>query len=168
MEKGQRVNKYKRIKDSFSRVHNYLRLSLTDRCNLRCSYCMPSKPEFVSKKKLLSANEIETLASVFTNMGVNKIRLTGGEPLVRNDFREIVEKIAKFNSSLHITTNGFYIDNHIKLLKENFSSINISLDTLKPERFKLITQSKHFHHIWNNIELVLSKKHSNQAKCSCN
>ncbi len=157
MENYQGINKFKRIKDSFDRVHNYLRLSLTDRCNLRCSYCMPSIPEFVSHKKLLSADELETLVSVFNDMGVSKIRLTGGEPLVRKDFQEIVERIVQFKASLHITTNGYYIDRYIDLISKNFTSINISLDTLSPEKFKLISQKNLFNQIWNNIDLALTK-----------
>lgn len=157
MEKNQGVNKFKRIKDSFARVHNYLRLSLTDRCNLRCSYCMPSIPEFVSHKKLLSADELETLVSAFTEMGVIKIRLTGGEPLIRKDFREVVERIAQFKTSLHLTTNGYYIDRYIDLISRNFNSVNISLDTLSAEKFEAISQKNHFDQIWNNIDLTLTK-----------
>lgn len=157
MENYQGVTKYKRIKDSFGRVHNYLRLSLTDRCNLQCSYCMPSTPEFVSSKKLLSADELETLVSLFTDMGVSKIRLTGGEPLVRKDFSEIAERITQFKTSLHITTNGYHIDRYIDVITKSFDSINISLDTLSSDRFEAISHKNYFNKIWDNIQLALSK-----------
>ncbi|MBA7517084.1 GTP 3',8-cyclase 1 [subsurface metagenome] len=157
MEKEQRNNKLIKVKDSFGRIHNYLRLSLTDRCNLRCSYCMPAKPEFMPGENLLNANEIEKLVSLFVELGINKIRLTGGEPLIRKDFREIAEKISQFNASLHLTTNGFYLDDHIEHIAKYFSSVNISLDTLKPGRFLKISQKEDFSRIHKNIDLALSK-----------
>ena len=84
------------IKDSFNRVHNYLRISLTDNCNLRCFYCMPDENyDFTQASKLMQAGEIEKLATLFVSEGVNKIRLTGGEPLVRKDAAQIILSLSK-------------------------------------------------------------------------
>jgi cyclic pyranopterin phosphate synthase len=118
---------------------------------------MPSWSDFKVGEYLLNAGEIETLASAFVDMGVTKIRLTGGEPLMRKDFSGIAERISKLNTSLHITTNGFYIDRYIDLLAARFNSINISLDTLKPERFTAITRRGYFSRVMNNLALVLEK-----------
>ena len=84
------------ITDNFNRVHNYLRISLTDNCNLRCFYCMPEENyEFTPAGKLMQKDEIETLSKIFVSLGVNKIRLTGGEPLVRKDAGEIIKTLSK-------------------------------------------------------------------------
>lgn len=145
------------LTDNFGRIHNYLRLSLTDRCNLRCSYCMPAQPVFLPNKKLLTADEISTLSEVFVSLGVSKIRLTGGEPLLRKDFQQIVEHISRHDVSLHLTTNGYYLDEHIEILGNYFSSVNISLDTLRKDQFSKITQQNAFERTLQNIDLCLDK-----------
>src|SRR6476659_9501682 len=95
------------ILDRFNRVHNYLRISLTDNCNLRCFYCMPEEDyEFTPASRLMQHDEIVDIAKVFVSQGVNKIRLTGGEPLVRKDAARIIASLGKLPVTLTITTNG--------------------------------------------------------------
>ena len=145
------------IEDSFGRVHNYLRISLTDNCNLRCFYCMPDEDYVVTQSsKLMSANEIEQIARIFIEAGVNKIRLTGGEPLVRHDAEEIILALSKLPVELTMTTNGTRLDKFIDVLKKgNISSLNISLDTLQPQKFNKITRRNQFESVWQNIHLLL-------------
>src|SRR3954467_7538584 len=95
------------IKDSHNRVHDYLRISLTDKCNLRCFYCMPEEDyEFAPTEQLMTADEIVKLSEVFVGEGVRKIRLTGGEPLVRKDAATIITALAQLPVELTLTTNG--------------------------------------------------------------
>ncbi|MFM8431323.1 MAG: radical SAM protein, partial [Bacteroidota bacterium] len=82
------------LEDKHGRIHDYLRISITDACNLRCTYCMPDQPVFSPEEKLMSASEIISLARIFVGLGVRKIRLTGGEPLIRRDFNEILEGLS--------------------------------------------------------------------------
>ncbi|RZJ86904.1 MAG: GTP 3',8-cyclase MoaA [Chryseobacterium sp.] len=145
------------ITDTFGRVHNYLRISLTDNCNLRCFYCMPEeKYAFAPAAKLMQVDEIETIAKLFVDHGVKKIRLTGGEPLVRKDAPKILKSLGKLDIELAITTNGIRVDEMLtELLEANIKAINISLDTLKPEKFLKITRRDLFHRVKNNIDLLL-------------
>ncbi|HTQ63786.1 MAG TPA: GTP 3',8-cyclase MoaA [Puia sp.] len=145
------------IVDSFSRVHDYLRISLTDNCNLRCFYCMPEEDyEFTPSSRLMQADEIEKLAKIFVEQGVKKIRLTGGEPLVRKDAAEIILSLSAFPVSLTITTNGTRLKEYLHTLQEaRIKSINISLDTLNPDKFRLITRRDQFDTVYKNIELLL-------------
>ena len=97
------------LSDTFGRIHNYLRISVTDACNLGCVYCMPDGENHITaKNKLMSVDEIEKIASVFTNLGINKIRLTGGEPLFRKDIKEIILNLSKLPAELSISTNDFF------------------------------------------------------------
>ena len=145
------------IKDSFNRVHNYLRISLTDNCNLRCFYCMPEEDyEFTKASKLMQADEIESLAKIFVNEGVTKIRLTGGEPLVRKDAGQIIRALSRLNIDLSFTTNGARIHDFLDLILEaNITSINVSLDTLDADKFHLITRRDIFAQVMANIKLLL-------------
>lgn len=145
------------ITDNFNRVHNYLRISLTDNCNLRCFYCMPEEEyDFTPASRLMQANEIETLARIFVEQGVNKIRLTGGEPLVRKDAAKIILALSKLPVALTLTTNATRLHDFIDVLKQaNIQSINISLDTLQPDKFMLVTRRDLFHQVRSNIELLL-------------
>lgn len=132
------------MKDSLGRDISYLRISVTDLCNLRCRYCMPEEgiPK-VSHKDILSVEEMEKIAKVFVNLGVNKIRLTGGEPLLRNGILDIVEKIGKLEGlkDFSITTNGVLLKKYAKELKlRGLNRVNISLDTLDEEKYKYITR----------------------------
>lgn len=144
--------------DKFNRAHNYLRISLTSNCNLRCFYCMPEEDyEFTPSAQLMQASEIEMLARIFVSLGVNKIRLTGGEPLVRKDFGQIVQSLSKLPVALTLTTNGVRLDEYLPLIKNaGIKSLNISLDTLRADKFQLITRRNSFERIWNNIHAAIA------------
>ncbi|MDD5127819.1 MAG: GTP 3',8-cyclase MoaA [Dehalococcoidales bacterium] len=130
--------------DSFQRPVNYLRISVTDRCNLRCIYCMPEDGvPLMSHDDILSYEEIYTIARAAAGMGIEKVRLTGGEPLVRIGLPVLVEMLAGIPAidEISLTTNGTLLAEHAAELKAaGLKRINISLDTLKPERFKEITR----------------------------
>lgn len=145
--------------DSFDRVHNYLRISLTDNCNLRCFYCMPEEDyEFTPHSKLMQPEEIEALAKLFVENGVNKIRLTGGEPLVRKDAADIILRLAKLPVKLTLTTNATRLHDFVTVLEEaKVSSLNISLDTLDPDKFNIITRRDSFKVVMDNIKLMITK-----------
>ena len=151
------ISKKHILEDSFARKHNYLRISLTERCNLRCSYCMPLDGVKISpSSKLMNAIEICEIAKIFVLYGVDKIRLTGGEPSVRKDFPEIIKRLSSLPIKLSITTNAVSIDRYIPLLKStNINSINVSLDTLDAERFKKITFRDYFKRVHDNISLLI-------------
>jgi cyclic pyranopterin phosphate synthase len=146
------------LQDSFGRVHNYLRISLTDNCNLRCFYCMPDEQyTFAPAARLMQPREIEALAAVFVAQGVNKIRLTGGEPFVRKDASEIIRLLSKLKVELACTSNGVRINEVLDdVLKAQFSSINISLDTLSREKFERITRRDLFDRVRANIDLLVA------------
>lgn len=146
------------LTDQFGRIHNYLRISLTDNCNLRCFYCMPEENyDFTPHSKLMQAEEINTLAKLFVQHGVNKIRLTGGEPFVRKDAADIIGYLGKLPVQLSCTTNGIRIDDMFPyILKAGFQSINISLDTLHSDKFLKITGRNYFERVMKNINLLLS------------
>lgn len=148
------------IADSFGRIHDYLRISLTDNCNFRCFYCMPEEDyDFTPASRLMQPDEILTLAKIFVEQGVKKIRLTGGEPLVRKDAAEIIAELGKLPVELVITTNGTRIAEMLPtLISAGIKSINISLDTLQPEKFFMITRRDLFHQVRSNIELLLQNK----------
>jgi len=155
------------LKDQFGRTHNYLRISLTERCNLRCTYCMP--PEGVPltpKENLMTADEIFELAKIHVGLGITKIRLTGGEPLVRKDVSNIIEKLSKLDVKLTMTTNAVLVDHYIDLLWDNgLRSINISLDTLDKNKFLSITKRDQYERVWKNIETMLEKGFHVKLNC---
>ncbi|OGC08950.1 hypothetical protein A2246_00580 [candidate division WOR-1 bacterium RIFOXYA2_FULL_37_7] len=129
--------------DQFNREIYYLRISVTDRCNLRCTYCMPKEGvKFKPHSEILSYEEIEKIVRVAVKLGFYKFRLTGGEPLVRKNIVSLVEKLAKINGvkTLAMTTNGLLLPMYAKDLKKaGLNRLNISLDSLKAERYKIIT-----------------------------
>ncbi|MFL9833624.1 GTP 3',8-cyclase MoaA [Chryseobacterium terrae] len=147
------------LTDRFGRKHNYLRISLTERCNLRCSYCMPLEGvPLLPKNNLMNAEEIYAIAKLFVDEGVDKIRFTGGEPLLRKDFPEIIERLSVLPIKMSMTTNGITIDRHISLLKKyNLKTVNLSLDTLDAEKFKDITFRDYFQRVYDNILLLLNE-----------
>ena len=131
--------------DPFNRHITYLRLSVTDRCDLRCTYCMPEKMTFLNKKEVLSFEEMYKLCSGFIQLGIKKIRITGGEPLVRKGIMDFFEMLSPHLSSqleeLTLTTNGTQLNKYASQLYANgVRRINISLDTLDPKKFKKITR----------------------------
>jgi cyclic pyranopterin phosphate synthase len=132
------------ISDSFQRPINYLRISVTDRCNLRCVYCMPEAGvPLMSHYDILTYEEIFTVVKAAAEMGINKVRLTGGEPLVRAGLSDLVSLLAGIETidDISLTTNGILLAQHAAELKEaGLRRVNVSLDTLKPERFRQITR----------------------------
>ena len=147
------------LRDSFGREHNYLRISLTEKCNLRCTYCMPESGVVLSpRSQLMTTEEVIEFATLFVKNGVEKIRLTGGEPLLRKDFPEILTAISKLPVQLSITTNAILVDRHIDTFKScGLRDINVSLDTLNANKFDAITKRDHFSKATNNIELLLQE-----------
>lgn len=132
-----------RLVDSFGREVTYVRLSITDRCDFRCVYCMAEKMEFLPRSDILSLEEIARVAQAFVDLGVSKIRLTGGEPLVRRGVMELVQTLGQIPElgALVMTTNGSRLKEMAKQLKTaGVRRINISLDSLKPERFRELTR----------------------------
>lgn len=147
------------LKDSHGRDHAYLRISLIERCNLRCSYCMPEEGVQLSPKShLMTYEEIYEIAKTFVKHGVTKIRLTGGEPLIRKDIPIILEKLATLPVELSITSNAIIIDKFIDVLKANkVHKINVSLDSLDREKFKHITRRDQFEIVYSNILLLIKE-----------
>ncbi len=145
------------LTDSFGREHTYLRISLIERCNLRCTYCMP--PEGVPllpREHLMSYEEIFSLAQLFVKHGVTKIRLTGGEPLIRKDIPTILEKLSTLPVTLSITTNAVVVDRHMDTLKKfGVNKINVSLDSLDREKFKKITLRNDFEIVYKNLMALI-------------
>jgi cyclic pyranopterin phosphate synthase len=129
--------------DSFGRVHNNLRISVTDRCNLRCTYCMPEEVVFLDRSELLSFEEIAHFVRVAAPLGIDKIRLTGGEPLMRRDISLLVKMLAAIEGirDIGLTTNGILLADHAQELYDaGLRRINISMDTLDPAQFRELTR----------------------------
>lgn len=145
--------------DSFGRLHTYLRISLTERCNLRCQYCMPADGvELTPSPKLLSQTEIVRLAKLFVSSGVDKIRLTGGEPTVRKDIEDICLNLSNLNGlkTLAITTNGITLARKLPKLKEcGLTALNISLDTLVPAKFEFMTRRNGHQRVMESINAAI-------------
>lgn len=146
--------------DNFGRPIKYLRLSVTDRCNLRCFYCMPETGmRFLPKDQLLSYEELERISSLFIDMGIDKIRITGGEPFVRKDLMDLLAKIvAKENlKKLSITTNGILTQPYLpRLMELGIKDINLSLDTTDEANFKKITRRDDFPKVMDTFHQLLA------------
>lgn len=169
---GWKMNK---LVDKFGRQHDYLRISLTDKCNLRCFYCVPSGEKDLPqqadkttssecllptlKNRLLTADEVLSIAQMFVQeFGIKKIRLTGGEPLIRKDIEEIVTRLAKLPVELAITTNGVLLDKYLPLFKKiGLNSLNISLDSLSDYQFEKITKRPLFNLVKANIDKAIDQ-----------
>jgi len=148
--------------DNFGRKISYVRLAVTDRCNLRCQYCMPAQGiDIVDRKSLLTYKEMYRITRVLSELGVNKVRLTGGEPFVRRDFMSFLEML-DFNDLLdeiNITTNGVLIAKHVEQLEKlKVKSINLSLDSLHRDKFKTITRRDEFDKVFETLELLEKSK----------
>ena len=145
--------------DNFNRTHTYLRISVTERCNLRCRYCMPPDGiELMPRAEILTFDEIETLAKYFVELGIRKIRVTGGEPLVRKNVVQLCSRLAAIEKleTLALTTNGIKLGEKAQALRDaGVSHINISLDTLKSEKFQFITFRDNFQETLLGIEKAL-------------
>ena len=146
--------------DSYGRVARKLRISLTDRCNMRCKYCMPQgNIKWFKNEDILTYDEIFRLVVILTNLGINKIRLTGGEPLLRPKLEDLVASLRRINAikSISMTTNGLLLGDKVKQLKDaGLESVNISLDSFKPTRFKAITGSNLLEKVLESIEVAKS------------
>jgi len=130
--------------DQFNRQINYLRISVTDRCDLRCRYCMNEHMEFLPRDTLLNFEEVERIAGIFVSLGVEKIRITGGEPLVRKGLVHLIEKLYRIPDLKHLvmSSNAVSLARYARPLKEaGLARLNISLDSLQNERFKTITRN---------------------------
>ncbi|XP_077586666.1 molybdenum cofactor biosynthesis protein 1 isoform X4 [Stigmatopora nigra] len=147
------------LTDNFGRRHNYLRISLTEKCNFRCRYCMPEEGVSLTPRgRLLATGEILTLARLFVREGVDKIRLTGGEPLIRPDVLDIVAQLRKLEGlkTVAVTTNGLNLARLLPPLKEaGLDLINISLDSLVPAKFEFIVRRKGFHKVMESIDRAI-------------
>lgn len=145
--------------DSFGRTIDYLRISVTDRCNFRCVYCMPAEElPHLSKRHMLSFEEITRVARAFLSMGGTKLKITGGEPLTRRGIEHLVAKLAALKGlkDLGLTTNGYYLEELAPLLfKAGLRRVNISLDSMNPERFSTLTHSQSWKRVWGGIQEVI-------------
>lgn len=145
--------------DNHGRVMNYLRLAVTDRCNLRCFYCMPEEGiKYVPKNDLLSYEEMERLIRLLAKMGITKVRITGGEPFVRKGMIDFLERITSIQGieQVHITTNGTMTADLIPRLQNmGIKSINLSLDSLNPERFYEITRRNVFFKVRETLDALI-------------
>jgi molybdenum cofactor biosynthesis protein A len=147
------------LTDAFGRKHTYLRISLTERCNLRCFYCMPEEGiELRDKSDFMTSEEVLTIAKTFVKHGVTKIRLTGGEPLLKKNFSNILLQLAQLPVELAITTNAVLLDKYMDLLAEcGVKKLNISLDSLKRDRMNTIARRPYFDRIIDNIQTAIDK-----------
>ncbi len=152
-----------KLVDQYLRKVNYLRVSVTDRCDLRCVYCMKEKMQFLPRKDILTLEEIERLCDNFIDLGIEKIRLTGGEPLVRNDIIKLIEKLNyKKNitnlKEITLTTNGTLLKKYAKDLRKNgIERINVSLDTINPAKYNQITRFGNIEKVFDGINESLDE-----------
>ncbi|XP_058459635.1 molybdenum cofactor biosynthesis protein 1 isoform X1 [Malaya genurostris] len=157
------------LTDQFGRFHSYLRISLTERCNLRCKYCMPAEGvQLTQKDNLLTTEEVLRLAGLFVQQGVRKIRLTGGEPTVRKDIIEIVKrlKLIPLLESVGITTNGLMLTRQlVGLQRAGLDALNISLDTLKAAKYEQITRRKGWERVIAGIDLAIQLGYKPKVNC---
>lgn len=141
--------------DNWGRPINYLRLAVTDRCNLRCFYCMPAEGiNYLPRKELLTYEELLQLVTIFSQLGVNKVRITGGEPLVRRDVIPFMKNLSDINGidAINLTTNGLLTHKYINDLKAiGINTINLSLDTLDKDRFTKITRKDTFNKVYDTL-----------------
>lgn len=146
---------HNKLVDPFGREINYLRLSVTDRCDFRCVYCMAEDMTFLPRTQVLTLEELSLIARAFVNLGVSKIRLTGGEPLVRRNIMQLVQAVGNLSglNELTLTTNGSQLVKYAQPLKEaGVKRINISLDSLNPDRFKHITRTGELSKVLDGID----------------
>ena len=146
--------------DNHGRKINYLRLAVTDRCNLRCFYCMPEKGiQFVSRSELMTYEEMIRVVSLFATMGINKVRITGGEPFVRKGMLDFMAELSHIPgiTDLHLTTNGTFSAGVVSKLKEyGVNSVNLSIDSLNKDRFYEITRRNVFDDVMKTFNALLS------------
>ena len=144
--------------DNHGRKVDYLRLAITDRCNLRCFYCMPADGiPYLPEKNLLSWDEMERLVDVLVELGIRKVRITGGEPFLRKGLIEFLQKIRKHNDlEIGITSNGVLLGQYLEQLVDlNVTNVNLSLDSIDPNRFKQITRRDEFEQVFHALERMI-------------
>ena len=149
--------------DPFNREINYLRISVTDRCNLRCHYCAPHSPNFAKRSHILSFEQIERVVRAATKIGFRKVRLTGGEPLVRSNIEELVGLLTKIPQieTVAMTTNGILLAEKAPLLKKNgLHNLNISLDTLSVETFGKTTGNGDLSQVLRGIDAAIKQEYA--------
>ncbi|MEP5611164.1 MAG: GTP 3',8-cyclase MoaA [Cyclobacteriaceae bacterium] len=158
-----------KLKDKFGREINYLRLSVTDRCNLRCTYCMPERGlKFAPKQTLLSYEELLELADVLGSVGINKIRITGGEPFVRTDLMAFLRELAtkSYLEKISITSNLTLIRQHLEELQSiGIHDVNVSLDCLERERFKEVTRRDEFEEVEQTLYEMIDRGFNIKINC---
>jgi cyclic pyranopterin phosphate synthase len=157
IQSGERES---RLIDRYGRRIDYIRISVTDRCDLRCQYCMSEKMQFVPREQLLSLEELHQIAAAFVELGVSKIRITGGEPLVRRNILTLFENLGQLDGlhDLTLTTNGSQLAKYAPLLKDaGVTRINISLDTLRPDLFHEMTRTGEIHKTLEGIEAAMEQ-----------
>lgn len=145
--------------DQFGRVVDYIRLSITDRCDFRCEYCMAEDMTFLPREQVLSLEECARLVKIFVGLGVTKVRITGGEPLVRKNAMWLFEEVGKLDGlkELVLTTNGSQLAKHADALKKaGVKRVNISIDSLKPERFKKITRTGRLEQVLDGLQASIN------------
>jgi cyclic pyranopterin phosphate synthase len=151
-----RMSETTQLVDTYGRVHRDLRVSLTDRCSLRCTYCMPADfSEWIANEKLLSTEELVTVIGLCVDAGITQVRLTGGEPLLRRDIADIIRRINELPKAprISLTTNALRLAEVAQDLKDaGLQRVNVSLDTLDPVRFKEMTHRDRFHDVITGIE----------------
>lgn len=155
--------------DNHNRHINYLRLSITDRCNLRCRYCRPEQGvPFIPHEEILTFEELERLASIFCTLGVDKVRVTGGEPFARKDCLPFLQRLREIEGlqSLHVTTNGVETGQHLDALSDiGISGINLSLDTLDHKRFWRITRRDRFFDVMQTLQEIIARRIPLKINC---
>ncbi|NNE14574.1 MAG: GTP 3',8-cyclase MoaA [Saprospiraceae bacterium] len=147
--------------DSHNRIIDYVRIAITDKCNLRCFYCMPEKGiSFVKKQSLLSYEEMLRLVALLADNGIHKVRITGGEPFLRKDFIYFLRELSKIKGlkKIAITTNGTLTEAYLdELISLGITSFNLSIDSIDPTRFKEITRRDAFDKVWSCYKAMLNK-----------
>jgi cyclic pyranopterin phosphate synthase len=154
---GQERKSLTQLTDSYERKMDYLRISVTDRCNFRCQYCMPEDIKFQDKSHILTLEEMLLFAEACLQLGVNKVRVTGGEPLVRRGVVKFVGWLKDLGfDEVTMTSNGYLLEENLDgLVEAGLDRINISLDTLQPDKFKFITRRDHFEKVWRSLMATL-------------
>ena len=151
-------NKVNALVDRFGRTVDYIRISVTDRCDFRCVYCMAEEMTFLPHAQVLTLEELEQVAAAFVSLGVKKIRLTGGEPLVRREVIKLIQAIGKMDAELAITTNGSQLEHMASELKQaGVNRLNVSIDSLQEDRFKDMTRIGKLHKVIAGIDAAIAQ-----------
>ncbi len=156
------------MKDQYARSIDYMRISITDRCNLRCTYCMPVDIEKLEHESILTYEEILRVCRSASSLGIRKIKITGGEPLVRKDAVKLIAEIKAIPGIEYVTltTNGVLLEEYIEeLARIPLDGINVSLDTLNPDTFKKITGREEYYKVWNGLQKLIES--GIPAKINC-